>query len=124
MIHVVFTVASLLLLVFALVDVIRSEDWQIKHLPKMAWILIIIFLPLIGSILWLVIGKDRGEQSSESLFRAAPRHDDRPLRRETLDEHLTDDERIEREIAFHERQAEIRRLEAEVRAKRAGSAGE
>ncbi|WP_350347707.1 PLDc N-terminal domain-containing protein [Agromyces sp. G08B096] len=54
-------VLSLLLIVVvvvALIDIITRGDWQVKHLPKFAWILLVVLLPLIGSILWFTIGRD------------------------------------------------------------------
>ena len=44
-------------LVFSLVDIIRREDFQVKHLPKMMWIIIVILLPIIGSLLWFTLGR-------------------------------------------------------------------
>jgi hypothetical protein len=60
MIQLIFSGLVLLLLAFALVTVITSDEWQIKHLPKVAWILLIIFLPLVGSILWFAVGREYG----------------------------------------------------------------
>ena len=39
-------------LVFTLVSIITAENWQIKHLPKVTWVFIVIFIPLIGMALW------------------------------------------------------------------------
>jgi hypothetical protein len=44
-------------MVFSLVDVIRRDDFQVKHLPKTMWIIIVILLPLIGSVLWFTLGR-------------------------------------------------------------------
>ncbi|CAN5318180.1 hypothetical protein BH10ACT7_BH10ACT7_14450 [soil metagenome] len=114
MIQVVISVVTLGLMIFALVDVITSEEWQIKHLPKIFWILLIIFLPLAGSVIWLIAGKDRGTSTDRGSF-GDPR---RAEVRQAPVEHISDEQRIENEIAYYEKQAEIRRLEAEVRAKR------
>ena len=45
------------LLVFCVIDVIQSPEIEIRNLPKWSWLLLIIFLPLIGSIAWLVAGR-------------------------------------------------------------------
>lgn len=129
MFQIVLSVATLALMIFALVDVITSEEWQIRHLPKVLWILLIIFLPLIGSIIWIAVGKDRsstggstGRSSSTSLgsFGDPARSPSRQAARNP-EVPVDDDEAIEREIAYHEKQAEIRRLEAELRRKRDGN---
>ena len=59
MAQVLLSVATLALMIFALVDIITSDNWRIRYLPKFAWALLVIFLPLIGSILWLILGKER-----------------------------------------------------------------
>ena len=43
--------------IYALIDVISIHEWRIKSLNKLTWVLIILILPLIGSILWFVFGK-------------------------------------------------------------------
>lgn len=56
-----FSLLTIGLMVFALVDIIRREDSQVRYLPKLAWLLIVILLPLIGSILWFAIGREYPE---------------------------------------------------------------
>lgn len=53
----VVSVVVLLLLVVALIDVIRLDDSRIKYLPKIAWVLLIIFIPLVGVVLWFALGR-------------------------------------------------------------------
>jgi hypothetical protein len=48
---------ELVLLVLCLVDLAQSPDHEIRNLPKWAWLLLILFLPLVGSIAWLVAGR-------------------------------------------------------------------
>jgi hypothetical protein len=43
--------------IFCLVDVITTVDGTTRNLPKMGWLLIVLLLPLIGSVLWLVAGR-------------------------------------------------------------------
>lgn len=45
------------LMIFALVDIIRREDFQVRHLPKTMWIIIVILIPLIGTALWFALGR-------------------------------------------------------------------
>lgn len=53
-----FSFLTIGLMVFALVHLIRRDDSQVRHLPKMVWLFIVILLPLIGSILWFAIGRE------------------------------------------------------------------
>ena len=70
MLRILFPFLVIAFDIFCIVDVILSEEWQIKTLNKVFWVLIILLLPLIGGILWFIFGKDRGEGSSQG---SAPR---------------------------------------------------
>lgn len=43
--------------VFCVIDVITTPDGTCRNLPKVAWLLIVLLLPEIGSIAWLVAGR-------------------------------------------------------------------
>jgi hypothetical protein len=45
------------LLVFCLIEAIQTPSDEIRNLPKGLWILLIVFVPLVGSIAWLVAGR-------------------------------------------------------------------
>lgn len=49
------------LMIGALIDIITRDESQVKHLPKLVWIIIVILLPLIGGILWFALGREYGE---------------------------------------------------------------
>jgi Phospholipase_D-nuclease N-terminal len=102
---IIFFVVELALLIFCLVDVISIYESRIKVLNKITWVFIIILLPVLGPILWLVIGKDR------SANRPAERaRDARPLAPDD------DPEFLRRAEAHESQEARIRRLEAELKA--------
>ena len=106
--------AFVAVMVFALVDIITSDNWRIRFMPKVAWALLVILLPLIGSILWFILGKERQVTATLGSFGDPGRHD--VVRSPpTAEDDLA---AVEREIEFHEKQAEIRRLEAKLRARR------
>lgn len=48
--------------IFCIVDAITREDPYIQHLSKVVWIVIIIFVPTLGSILWLIVGRGQNAQ--------------------------------------------------------------
>jgi hypothetical protein len=50
-------VAILFLWIYCIVDVISTEEALVRDLPKLVWLLIVIFLPTVGSIVWLVLGR-------------------------------------------------------------------
>ncbi|MGH8861033.1 MAG: PLD nuclease N-terminal domain-containing protein [Jatrophihabitantaceae bacterium] len=43
---------------FCLIDVITTSESDVRNLPKMAWLFIVLLLPDIGSIAWLVAGRN------------------------------------------------------------------
>jgi hypothetical protein len=52
--------------VFCLVDAIGAQSGRIRNLPKVAWILLILFFPPIGSIAWLVAGRPESATARRS----------------------------------------------------------
>jgi phospholipase D-like protein len=53
----VFAFAVLALWVYCIVDVISSDETLVRNLPKLLWLLLVIFLPTVGSIAWLILGR-------------------------------------------------------------------
>ena len=47
------------LMVFTLVEVINSDGRERFGLPRLAWILLIVLVPPVGSIVWLVVSRSR-----------------------------------------------------------------
>jgi hypothetical protein len=58
--------------VFCLVDVISSEEGAIRNLPKVPWLLIVLFFPLAGSVAWLVAGRPQGAPGRSPYERQVP----------------------------------------------------
>ena len=55
--YALFGLITMVLWIFCIVDAITRDDAYIQYLPKVVWILIIIFVPTLGSIVWLVAGR-------------------------------------------------------------------
>jgi hypothetical protein len=72
-----FGLVVLALWIFCIFDVITTPEYQMNHLPKLAWLLIVFLLPTIGSIVWLVVGRDRGtlQASSRTQSTGYPEYD-------------------------------------------------
>lgn len=49
-------------------DAIGAQSGRIRNLPKVAWILLILFFPLIGSIAWLAAGRPESASARRSEF--------------------------------------------------------
>ena len=66
-------VVPLVLTLFCLVDAITSRDDDVRHLPKVWWLVLILFFPFVGAVAWLVAGRPTSTTTSRSrLERAAP----------------------------------------------------
>jgi hypothetical protein len=66
-------IVTFALWVFCLVDAIGAPSASVRNLPKVAWILLILFFPLVGSIAWLAAGRpDTSARRRSAHERDAP----------------------------------------------------
>ena len=110
--ELLFGLVTLALWVFSLVDVIGSDEGRIRHLPKVWWLLIVLFFPFAGSIAWLVAGRPASGVDRRSRYeRALPEFPeyDRPGRAAAVNPE--DDEDFLRQV--RERAEEQRRRHRE-----------
>ncbi|MFJ5598318.1 PLD nuclease N-terminal domain-containing protein [Micromonospora parva] len=54
---VLLFLVQIVLAVCALISCLSAEEGQIRALPRIAWVLIILFFPLVGSIAWFIVGR-------------------------------------------------------------------
>lgn len=109
------SILVLALLIGALIDIIVRDQSQVKHLPKMFWILIVVLLPLIGSILWFTLGREYGE-GGVALPRM-PRREARGTRAPSAPQRTAppvDSRTTEQQIADLDREIEEWRLREEI----------
>lgn len=105
---------GLALMVFALVDIIRRDDAQVKFMPKFVWLLLVVLLPFIGSVLWFAIGR---EYPDGGIRVGRPRREDArpaapvvPRDTRTTEEQIAD---LDREIEEWRLRQEIERRRSE-----------
>jgi len=130
---VILPLLSLVLFVIALIDIILRDSSQVKHLPKLAWVFIVILLPLIGSVLWFALGREYSGAAGGGPFSARPSRQapeafagssrvplGDPVREPSRGELSTEAQlaELEREIEFYEREARVERLQAELEQKK------
>jgi len=48
---------------YALIDCVTTDAAQCRHLPKVVWLLIVFFAPVVGSVLWLAVGRPPGARA-------------------------------------------------------------
>lgn len=58
----------LALWVFCVIDVIVSRDEDVRHLPKVAWLILVLLFPLVGSIAWLAAGRPRRQVARRGAY--------------------------------------------------------
>lgn len=108
-----FSFLVIALMVFALVDIIRRDDSEVKHLPKVMWVIIVLIVPLIGCGLWFALGREyssAGIRMPRPAPRANPAVAPPPVRRDTRT--------TEQQLADLEREIEEDRLRAELERRR------
>lgn len=44
-------------MIAALIDIISSDEAVVRGLPRWGWLLLVVFVPLIGSLVWFVAGR-------------------------------------------------------------------
>ena len=111
-----FSLLVIALMIGALVDIITRDNSLVKHLPKLAWIVIVILLPLIGGILWFAIGREYGDSGiaiprMRRPERTTPQADVRPAP-------PADTRTTEQQIADLDREIEEWRLREEIQKRR------
>ncbi|GIJ29295.1 hypothetical protein Vqi01_44570 [Micromonospora qiuiae] len=57
--YILLFVVQVVLGVCALISCLSAEEDDVRHLPRIVWVLIILFFPLVGSIAWFVAGRER-----------------------------------------------------------------
>ena len=48
------------LLVYCLIDCVQTPEAQVRNLPKVVWVILILLLPFVGGIAWLLVGRPQG----------------------------------------------------------------
>lgn len=115
--------AQLVLAVCALISCLSAEEGEIRALPRVAWVLIILFFPLVGSIAWFVAGREAGARRTRTAWPVgngfSEQHRPRPVAPDDDPEFLSslaerkradDQERLRRwEEDLRRREEELRR---------------
>jgi len=74
---VIASIITLALMLFSIIDCSRTAENNIRSLPKWAWLVIIIFVPAIGSIAWIIAGRPKGNGRGRQRRKIIP-PDDNP----------------------------------------------
>ncbi|GAB3258590.1 hypothetical protein GCM10027425_20140 [Alteromonas gracilis] len=106
--YLLAAVVSLGLCVYSLIDIVRRGEGEIRHLPKLGWIVLVLLFPFVGSVAWLVVG--RTPRTPPTRLQTQFPEYDRPGRASGLSEQSDEDflaqvrERAERQREAYRRQ--------------------
>lgn len=114
--------------IYAVYDVIRSDQEAVRHLHKLVWLALVVIVPMVGVPAWLFVGKPVPLGSRlTAIFEPRPGGsvppDDSPEFLARLDDELRRRRRTGRrapEPTAAEIDEEIRRLEEELRRRSEG----
>ena len=119
-----FFLVDLALMVVALIDCLSTDEYEVRSLPKVVWVFLILLFSPVGPIVWFVAGRPqhrsvgragdwkpgRGFPERERPRSTAPDDDPEFLRRVARS-------RREDEEMFSKWEADLRRREDELRRK-------
>lgn len=111
---------TIALMVFVLADIISGGPEKFKNHDKIMWVIIVIILPLVGSILWFLVGREYSSSDNLGSFGDPRRADaagfSSPSSLSSTEAELA---ALDREIEAYEKEQRIRKLEAEIEARKA-----
>lgn len=70
---------SLALSVYALFSCIQTPDEDVPHLPKLVWIVLIVFVPFVGPIVWLLMLRNQLGRRDRAARQPKPGPRPRPV---------------------------------------------
>ncbi|MBW1639702.1 MULTISPECIES: PLD nuclease N-terminal domain-containing protein [Microbacterium] len=115
---VLFSLLVLALMIGALIDIITREDGQVKHLPKVFWIILVVILPLAGSIIWFLVGREYGDSGVRIPRMRGERRGPAAPAAPSVPPAPVDTRTTEQQIADLDREIEEWRLRAEIERRR------
>lgn len=83
---------------YALVDAAMTDHNRARGVPKSVWVVLIVVLPVLGGILWFVIGRGDGSEAQRNAPDDDPRFTGNNLSSSELDTHMADLEKRLREL--------------------------
>ena len=77
-----FVLVEICLVVYCVLNIITTPEEQIRNLPKLLWLVLVLFFPIVGGVAWLVAGRPQGPATSLPYKgnRGIPPEYDRPGR--------------------------------------------
>jgi hypothetical protein len=84
MLRLIVVLVVIGIMVYALVDCLRADAHDLRHLPRSGWLLVIL-VPLVGAVVYLVVGRPADVSDEPPARPLAPDDDPEFLRRLDLE---------------------------------------
>ncbi|WP_431042866.1 PLD nuclease N-terminal domain-containing protein [Streptomyces sp. P1-3] len=59
MLRVLLILVPLALSIYAFIDCITTDEQDVRYLPKPIWAILVLLFPVVGSVSWLIAGRQR-----------------------------------------------------------------
>ncbi|MBH5336331.1 PLDc_N domain-containing protein [Streptomyces pactum] len=59
MLRVLMILVPLALSIYAFIDCITTDEQEVRYIPKPIWAILILLFPVVGSVSWLIAGRNR-----------------------------------------------------------------
>lgn len=56
---------------YSLFDVITTPEEEVRNVPKTLWVIIVVLIPLLGSVFWLLFGRPSAERDGTGIGHPA-----------------------------------------------------
>jgi len=128
-----FVLLDIALIVVALIDCLSSDESEIRALPKVIWVFLILLFAPIGPIVWFVAGRPQRAKTPSGTWApgsgfpesSRPNRQQRPIAPDDDPEFLRGiaKSRKEDDEMFRQWEEDLRRREDELRRKQQGEDG-
>jgi hypothetical protein len=65
-----------LLAIYCVVEVAQAPTYAVRRMPRWLWVTAIMFLPLAGSLAWLIFGRPTNDSRRRGQFAGRPKAPD------------------------------------------------
>ncbi|WMX46526.1 PLD nuclease N-terminal domain-containing protein [Streptomyces roseicoloratus] len=129
MLRALMFILPLALVIYSLIDCLNTPEDEVKHLPKVVWVIIILLFWIVGPIVWFAAGKLRRGPAGGSTPSAWHRNhrpewvapDDNPEFLKSLREEAVPEEKgAKDESLLKDWEADLRRHEEELKRREQG----
>ncbi|MFF2780643.1 PLD nuclease N-terminal domain-containing protein [Streptomyces sp. NPDC058052] len=121
MLRALMIILPLALTIYAFIDCLNTPEDEVKHLPKVVWVIIILLFWVVGPIVWLFAGKTRQPTARGARGGGgwvAP--DDNPEFLKSLSDEKADEDRRRDDALFKDWEDDLKRREDELKRREDG----